>query len=259
MEDLFARLGSARDRPRRASTWRGTSRSAAAQRIAGRLLGMRDAAFAELGDTNLADLTVQGDAPAFTPGAAACPTTDAAGRRDPARVAATFTVPCFLDQPGCPTGLALRLRRRQEQRPGADPRQHDARQLRLHRARRRPTRPARPALYGHGLLGEASEVDLAAAARDGRATTTSSTAPPTGRGWRRRTCRTSATILNDLSRFPTLTDRLPAGDPQLPLPRPPDDPPATGFDSDPPLRRQDRHAAAVLRRQQPGRDLRAAR
>src|SRR3712207_6206321 len=40
-------------------------RSASADSIAGRMLSIRDDAFGELGDTNLADRTVAGRAPAF--------------------------------------------------------------------------------------------------------------------------------------------------------------------------------------------------
>jgi hypothetical protein len=75
---------------------------------------------------------------------------------------------------------------------------------------RRDSTGARPSLYGHGLLGDASEVDL----------------PPQRAMVKRHDfiyCATDwkgmatedvpnvGTILNDLSRFPTLTDRLQQG------------------------------------------------
>ena len=205
MEDLFAALG-------RAGIARGDLNLAwdftvgSADRIAGRMLKLRDEAFTQLGDTQLADLTVQGDAPAFTP-ALPCATTDAA---DPAtlRVCGQFTVPCFLDQPGCPPGSRFAF---------ADPKSNDPVPLPANTMLanyecivRTDSTGARPSLYGHGLLGDASEVDL----------------PPQRsmvknhdfiycatdwKGMATEDVPNVATILNDLSRFPTLTDRLQQG------------------------------------------------
>src|SRR6185436_5357297 len=81
-------------------------------------LAIRDDAFAQLGDTNLSDLTVQGDAPTFTidkvvAGACEagvpvgeangglvkdCPDTNEKIVRD---VMGTMIVPCYLSSPGC--------------------------------------------------------------------------------------------------------------------------------------------------------------
>ena len=69
-----------------------------------------------------------------------------------------MTVPCFLDQPGCPPGLALRPR------PGRPPAAHPGQHLRGALHLQHPalgdarTQPARPSLYGHGLFGDAGEV-----------------------------------------------------------------------------------------------------
>ncbi len=207
MEDLFARLGAAGiGRGDLFLAWDFTVGSG--QRIAGRMLKLRDDAFAELGDTNLSDLTVQGDAPAFTP-ALPCATTDA---EDPEilRVCGHFTVPCFLDAPACPPGSRFAF----ADATGNDPARIPGNTMvanyecivRLDAA----GGTARPSLYGHGLLGDASEVDL----------------PPQRAMVKRHNfiyCATDwkgmatedvpnvGTILNDLSRFPTLTDRLQQG------------------------------------------------
>ena len=64
------------------------------------MLHIRDDAFAQLGDRNLADGKVEGAAPAFT-------ITKVTENPDPRilrRISGTFTVPCYLDQPGCPPG-----------------------------------------------------------------------------------------------------------------------------------------------------------
>ena len=109
MEDLFARLG-------RAGIGRGDLYLAwdftvgSGQRIAGRMLGMRDTAFAELGDDDLADRR-QGAAPA------SCAPGRPPGRRGDPRVCGKFTVPCFLDQPGCPPGSRFAFADAEEQRP----------------------------------------------------------------------------------------------------------------------------------------------
>ena len=47
-------------------TWRGTSPSRASASLAGPMLHIRDDAFKQLGDTNLADLKPEGSSPAFT-------------------------------------------------------------------------------------------------------------------------------------------------------------------------------------------------
>ena len=206
MEDLFARLG-------RAGVARGDLYLAwdftvgSAPRIAGRMLGLRDDAFAQLGDQNLADLAVQGDAPAFTP-ALPCPTTDDEDA-EILRVCGQFTVPCYLDAPGCPPGSRFAF---------AGPTSNDPVRIPGNTmvanyeciVRLDAAGDARPSLYGHGLLGDASEVDL----------------PPQRAMVKRHNflyCATDwkgmaaedipnvGTILNDLSRFPTLTDRLQQG------------------------------------------------
>ena len=126
------------------------------------MLHIRDDAFAQLGDTNLADLKVQGSSPQFsvtkvedlTPRA-----DDAAHRAAGAR--GGCHLPCYLDQPGCPPGSQFAYAPGTDvplapagQRPPGEVRlQHPA----LGRRGRRRA-PARPSLYGHGLLGDASQV-----------------------------------------------------------------------------------------------------
>ena len=75
---------------------------ASTQSETGRMVGIRDAAFGQLGDTNLADLKVQGRAPAFTV-TGTVPLTAAAGTPVVAANGDTFTVvdgtyqvPCYL-------------------------------------------------------------------------------------------------------------------------------------------------------------------
>ena len=192
-----------------------------------RMLSIRDRAFAELGDTNLADRTVQGRAPAYRlnpdlPDALPDPQ-DLDGVReftkeeDPkiARVVrGTFTVPCFLDAPGCPTGSQFSY--------GNDPLEPQRLPANVQQATftclipRRALDPAgdperlRPNLYGHGLFGGQGEVfqgqqkSLAqehgfmpcATDWDGMATADVPNA---------------LSVLQDLSRFPALIDHVEQG------------------------------------------------
>ena len=172
----------------RTSTSPGTSPSPATSNIAERMLHIRDDAFAQLGDTNLADGVVQGTAPAFTVDSQRRERTRAA--EIARRVTRHVHGPVLPDQRLRGAGG---LRPRRERQPG--PARHLHGQLRLHhpaRRRRRSGRVARraPSLYGHGLLGSADEVG--SAARSGRSPrrTTSSSARPTRSASPRRTSRT---------------------------------------------------------------------
>jgi hypothetical protein len=175
------------------------------ENIAGRLLHMRDDAFAGLGDTTMDDVQVQGDAPAF----AVTSVENFTPAQDPElarRVQGTFEVPCYLE-PNCGPGGTFAL---------------DSEGL--------PTRngtytahfncgiphaalaaPGRPQLYGHGLLGTDSQA-------------TSGDQQILGQTHNFVICATSVigfssedvpniatNILPDLGNFPQLTDRVQQG------------------------------------------------
>ena len=107
--------------------------------LAGRMLHIRDAAFRGLGDRNLRDLKVAGNAPSFTIDSVTDPP-PAEDDRIARRVDGTIGVPCYLTG-GCAPGGQFTFR---IPRSALDPAEPPA---------------ARPALYGHGLLGSTSEVD----------------------------------------------------------------------------------------------------
>ncbi|MEO8690687.1 MAG: hypothetical protein ABI611_21025 [Solirubrobacteraceae bacterium] len=211
MEDLFARLGQAGiGRGDLYLAWDFTVGSA--QRIAGRLLGMRNAAFAELGDTNLSDRVAQGSAPTNVPGA--CQPSDANDHPpdlELTRVCGTFTVPCFLDQPGCPTGSRFAFAGATSNDPVRIPHNTMAANYDcIIRTDATSASKARVVLYGHGLLGDASEVDLAPQ----RAMVKRFNYAYCATDWKGMAMEdvpNVGTILNDLSRFPTLTDRMQQG------------------------------------------------
>jgi len=123
------------------------------QNNSGRELSMRDAAFAQLGDTNLADGVPQGSSPAFQ-------VTSVEANPNPGQIArrvkGTLDVPCYLF-PNCGPGGRMQLD------SGGAPIQNGTWTANFdcivpEAAVSGPAGSARPSLYGHGLFGSASEV-----------------------------------------------------------------------------------------------------
>jgi hypothetical protein len=118
-----------------------------------RELSMRNAAFAALGDNNLADGVVEGSSPAFT-------VTETENEPNPGeiarRVKGELMVPCFLF-PSCAPGGTMVLG------PAGTPLQNGVWSANFDCiipavATTGAGGSARPSLYGHGLFGSASEV-----------------------------------------------------------------------------------------------------
>ena len=123
--------------------------------LTGRLLAIRNNGFAQLGDTNLADRVPQGHAPAFTV------TSTSALNSQITKIVGTFQVPCYLTTcgPTAETGFHY-----SSTKPDATPTQipgnvATARFECLLPKSASHAHPARIALYGHGLLGDMSEVE----------------------------------------------------------------------------------------------------
>jgi hypothetical protein len=141
---------------------------ASQKNLSERALFMRNDGFAQLGDRNLADLTVQGSAPTFTVTSVQnfqpCdPSGCQSGQDDKIarQVEGRFLVPCYLDASGCPPGSQFAFT------PGSTvpqriPGNTDAADFVCIIPRSAVdggVHPARPSLYGHGLFGTAAEVD----------------------------------------------------------------------------------------------------
>jgi hypothetical protein len=212
MEDIFRRLrraGIARRGLYRA--WDFTV--ASADGLSGRMRHIRDEAFGQLGDRRLDDLRVEGSSPPFSleriTEFAPCGTDgcqageDAAIRR---RVEGTVEVPCYLDQPGCPAGSRFSL--------GADglPQRlpgnvYQARFICNIPHSVSSSNPGRVSLYGHGLFGSAGEVNSVSrgpiASEHGVILCATDWV-----GMSSGDLANTAGILGELSRFPTLADRL---------------------------------------------------
>ncbi len=119
----------------------------------GRMLAMRNDAFAQLGDDNMEDGIPEGVSPSFE-------VTNVVDNPNPGEIArkveGTFQVPCFLF-PNCGPGGLMHLNAE------GDPIQNGTWTANFDciipdSATTGAPETARPALYGHGLLGDASEV-----------------------------------------------------------------------------------------------------
>jgi hypothetical protein len=153
MESLFARLAASKIARRDLYlAWDFTV--ASRQSLTDRMLAIRDAAFAELGDTDLADLKTAGDSPEFTVDRR----TDFPDGKIAREVEGTVKVPCYLNLPGCPPGATFALdgAGKPIRIPGNT---IDARYTcRIPRSALAPGSDARPSLYGHGLFGSRGEI-----------------------------------------------------------------------------------------------------
>ena len=154
-QKIFKKLKKAKRTGRRKDLYMAWDFSVASgESLSERVLAMRDDAFAKLGDTNLGDRTIQGDSPAFT-------VTDVQANPDIEilrRVKGTIDdVPCYLNQNGCPPGSQFMFDSKDSTMPTWDPTytvdvpfQCDIPNAVVGAG---SVKPARPSLYGHGLLG----------------------------------------------------------------------------------------------------------
>jgi hypothetical protein len=185
---------------------------ASEQSLAGRMLHIRDDAFAQLGDTNLGDGKVEGRSPEFT--MAAQPLTGDDAKYGDGRwarvVEGEITVPCYLDQAGCGPGSKFNF--------GADglPAQQPGNVMKAHYtcvvpATATADNPARLVLYGHGLLGSDREAltnpEMPKMAAEGNIVFC---ATPWA-GMSRADIPNAITVLGDFSRMPTIADALQQG------------------------------------------------
>jgi hypothetical protein len=189
--------------------------------LSGRALHVRNDAFAQLGDRNLRNLRVQGDAPQFSVTAvtnfAPCGSDGCQEGEDDRiarRVEGTVRVPCYLDQPGCPPGSRFNFAHAGDAVPTQLPGNTiDARFI-CHIARTTVDGPgvrkARPSLYGHGLLGSPDEINQGQLKDFGNEHNFVFCATP-WIGMAEEDIGNAVRILQNLSLFPSLVDRLQQG------------------------------------------------
>ena len=228
MESIFRTLERAGIRRREVyRAWDFTVASASS--TTGRMLSIRDRAFAELGDTNLADRTVEGSSPRFTinpdlpDGGAASALLGAGPVGIPAidgvvnypegplvrQVRGRLLVPCFLDAPACAPGSQFRYA---PGSTGLEPMRIPGNTAAYDFTCNVPRHPGplRPALYGHGLLGSQAEINQDQLKALGQEHGFLFCAVDWN-GMSTKDLPTIAQILQDLSRFPALTDHVQQG------------------------------------------------
>jgi len=127
--------------------------------LTGRLLAIRDNAFRQLGDTNLADGKVQGSSPTF----AITKVEDFTEAQDPRiarKITGTISVPCYLNQPGCPPGSKFHYSStKKDATPTQTAGNIDVAPFSCNVPRTALAAPSRIGLYGHGLLGDNTQID----------------------------------------------------------------------------------------------------
>ncbi len=179
------------------------------QQIASRMLDIRNDAFAQLGDTDLSDGVVTGTAPSFdVTGVDLNPDSDIARR-----VTGTFTVPCYMTSVGgvpCAPGSVYNMG------SGGKPAQNGTWTANFicivphsivddsgHS-------PGRPVVYGHGLLGDAGEVN--SDAQRGLSQEHKMMHCATDEiGFSENDIGSAAIALSNMSKFPTLAERTQQG------------------------------------------------
>jgi hypothetical protein len=228
MENLFTTLAQAGiGRSDLYLAWDFTT--ASTDNVTGRLLAMRDDAFHQLGDDNLADGIVQGKSPSFTVDTVQDFTADQDGQIA-RRVTGHFTVPCYIaptcepptkcDQVSqgvfhdCPTPGQFAL---DPTNPDAKPQQTPGQTYSANficnvgRTAYQNRTLMRPVEYGHGLFGGAGEVN------SGPQKTMANDhgmlyCATDWTGMASADVPNAVIALNDFSRFPILTDRVQQGE-----------------------------------------------
>jgi hypothetical protein len=124
--------------------------------LTSRMLKIRDDAFAKLGDTNLADRTIQGNAPQYT----ITKVVDNPEPRILKRISGTYQVPCYLNKAGCPPGATFNYASSSKDAlPAQQPGNFQTARFECAIPTAAATSPSHAALYGHGLLGGPDEID----------------------------------------------------------------------------------------------------
>jgi hypothetical protein len=185
---------------------------ASERNLSERALSIRDDAFAQLGDTDLADMRAEGSSPEFEV-SSATEFTAAQNSRIARRVEGTVTVPCYTNLPGCPTGSQFAFAPGSnvpQPIPGNSMEANFTCNIPRSALDGAPPTPAKPSLYGHGLLGSANEVNggniAAMSSEHGFMFCATDWV-----GFSTGDLPTVATILQDLSHFPKMADRTQQG------------------------------------------------
>jgi hypothetical protein len=185
---------------------------ASTRNLTGRLLAIRNNAFAQLGDHNLADNVPQGRAPAYSVSSNSTlpPTSGVSG--PVTAIQGTYTVPCYLNVcgPDATPGFHYSSRRA-DATPTQIPGNTATAQFEcIIPGSASPANPARVALYGHGLLGSHNEVT----ATNVQAMATEHNMVLCATDWwglAKPDTGNDAAAIGNLNKFPAVIDRLQQG------------------------------------------------
>jgi len=180
---------------------------ASRQNLTSRMLAIRNNAFAQLGDKNLADVQVQGNAPSYAVTSITAPMTQIK------EVQGTFQVPCYLTRCGLAATTGFHYSSSQ---PDATPTQTPGNTATalfdcIVPSTATAATPARISLYGHGLLGSRTEVH-AGNVEDMAVEHNMVFCATDWWGLAEQDTAYDITALQDLNNFPNVVDRLQHGD-----------------------------------------------
>ena len=185
---------------------------ASRQDLTGRMLAIRNNAFAQLGDHNLADGVVQGNAPSFqiTSTSVLPPAAGVVGPME--SINGTFQIPCYLVVCGPSASAGFHY---SSNKPDALPTQIPGNVATapfecIIPSSATPLNPARISLYGHGLLGSHTEVE-ATNVQDMASEHNIVFCATDWWGLAEGDTLTDAAALGNLNLFPPVVDRLQQG------------------------------------------------
>lgn len=183
---------------------------ASAESVTGRALTIRDDAFERLGDNNLADRIIDGDAPGYSIQSA----TDPAGNVRIRIEGKLEDVPCYINSPGCEPGGTFEFDANDEltwdpASTGDVPFRCDVPETVVTRNPGSIT-PSQTGTYGHGLLGSYTQVSSVGPNRVGQDANTTWCAVDWA-GFSDRDLSSVGASLADMSNFPKMADRMQQG------------------------------------------------
>ena len=176
--------------------------------IQSRLLAIRNNAFRQLGDANLADNKVAGRAPTFAV-TGVQEYTPAENAQLLRRVTGTFTVPCYLTSVACGPGGRFNLGPKgvPTQRPGST----QVTNFTCLIPRSAGPAAGRASLYGHGLLGDAEEATKGTHVHLMASEHNITFCATDWSGFSSKDVPNTIGVLGDLSKFPETADRIQQG------------------------------------------------
>ncbi|HEX4732979.1 MAG TPA: hypothetical protein VH247_01095 [Thermoleophilaceae bacterium] len=178
--------------------------------LTSRLLAIRNDAFKQLGDTNLADGKIQGAAPKYSI-TSVQDFTEAENPKLLRTIKGTVEVPCYLNQTGCPAGARFHYSSsKKDALPTQIPGNVQEAPFQCNIPRAAQSAPSRIGIYGHGLLGDETQIDEDNI-QDMSVEHDFTFCATRWSGMAADDIPNAIEVLKDFSKFPSLADRLQQG------------------------------------------------